>query len=98
MASGYPQSRVMEKSPEYRESFKTKEGVYHNLKMSTYSKPTKAPYFSKHSVPVHLSLVHTRGPNAKGWIAFNVGKELYCYEQCKTGEVYNLFLIPRGII
>ena len=89
MASGFPQSRVADRPPEYRESFKTKEGVYHNLKSSTFSRPTKAPYFSKHSIPVSLSLVYTRGPNAKGWIAFNVGKELYCYEQCKPGQVVN---------
>ena len=89
MASGFPQSRVMDRPPEYRESFKTKEGVYHNFKSLTYSRPTKAPYFSRHSIPVTLSLVYTRGPNAKGWVAFNVGKELYCYEQCKPGQVFN---------
>lgn len=97
MASGFPQSRAMDRPPEYRESFKTKEGVYRNAKSSTYSRPTKAPYFSKHSVPVNLSLAHTRGSNAKGWISFNVGKELYCYEQCKVGEVCNCIIL-RGII
>ena len=87
MATGFSPGRIAEKLPDYRESFKTKEGVYHNSKMSTYSRPTKAPYFSKQSFPVHLSLVRTRETNAKGWIVFNVGKELYCYEQCKSGEV-----------
>ena len=95
MASSYPQSRGTDRPPEYRESFKTKEGVYHNIKSSTYCRPTKAPYFSKLSLPVNLSLVHARGPNAKGWIAFNVGKELYCYEQCKTGQV--LVFIQRAL-
>ena len=87
MATGFSPARLAEKPPDYRDSFKTKEGVYQNSKMSTYSRPTKAPYFSKQSFPVHFSLVRTRGTSSKGWIAFNVGKELYCYEQCKTGEV-----------
>ena len=97
MASGFSQSRVMDRAAEYRETFKTKEGVYQNLKLSTYSRPTKAPYYSKFSVPVNLSLVHTRGPSAKGWVVFNVGKELYCYEQCKTGQVFNIFKFQEAL-
>eukprot|EP00731_Ephydatia_muelleri_P027221 Em0019g94a len=66
---------------EVRSEFKTREGIYKNIRTSQYCRPSRQPLAGKELQPVRLSFVSCKdqGGRLQEWIVFNAGKELYVY-------------------
>ena len=63
-----------------RTEFKTKEGIYKNVKSLQYCRPKRQPLIGEDLSPTRISLVTTQ--DAQGHtdlIVFNSGRELYCF-------------------
>ena len=67
-------------SSELRSDFKTKDGVYRNLKECQLSKPRGQPLLGKELSETRISLVELKDMQGiSEWIVFNSGRELFCY-------------------
>ena len=73
-----------------RIEFKTKEGVYVNLKPYRYSKSRGLPLLGKELSQTKASIVSVKDMGGLSeWILFNSGREFYCYPFYATEKVAN---------
>ena len=73
---------------EVRYEFKTKEGVYKNLKTHQYSKARGQPLMGRELSETRISVVSVKDMQGLSeWIVFNSGRELLCYSFGGTQEV-----------
>ena len=80
-------------SSELRSEFKTKDGVYKNLRMHQFSKPRGQPLLGKELSETRVSFVSVKDMQGLSeWIVFNSGRELLCYPFQGTQQVRFVFM------
>lgn len=71
-----------------RIEFKTKEGIYKNLRDHRYSKPRGLPLLGKELSCSRITVVSVKDMQGLSeWLLFNSGRELYCYPFGATENV-----------
>lgn len=87
-----------------RTEFKTKEGLYKNVKPLQYCRPKKQPLVGEELSPTRISLVTAKDARGqKEWMVFNSGRELYCYpfegvERVSSNPVLDLTSLTYSFI
>lgn len=73
-----------------RSEFKTKDGVYKNIKANQFSKPRGHPLLGKELSETQISLVSVKDMQGLSeWVVFNSGRELFCYPFYGPNQVSN---------
>ena len=92
MATARAQGTITTPS-DIRLQFKTKEGVYNNLKSHRYSKPRGQPLLGRDLSNTHISVVSVKDMQGLSeWIIFNSGRELLCYPFGGIAEVMKMVI------